>query len=152
MSSLWCARKEVNHRTTLVQCALRRSLGDMSFKTISTAQPTTLFCTAQRAVLQWNCSFMHNKVWLDGTRESSLKVLTNEKRGGLKVLTFDRSPFKLFSLRFSAKSVQTPSCERLKTTQRILFQLFSIKNCFPIAVLRRRFMKKSGKLNCHVVN
>jgi hypothetical protein len=28
------------------------------------------------------------------------KVLTNEKRGGLKVGAFDRSPFKLFSLRF----------------------------------------------------
>ncbi len=83
---------------------------------------------------------------------TSLKVLTNEKRGGLKVLAFDRSPFKLFSPRFSAKSVQTPSFERLKTTQRILVLLFAIKNCFPIAVLRRRFMKKSGKLNCHVVN
>jgi hypothetical protein len=34
-------------------------------------------------------------------------VLANEKRGGLKlkVAAFDRSPFKLFSLRFSAKSV-----------------------------------------------
>ncbi len=48
----------------------------------------------------------------------SLKVLTNEKRGGLKVAAFDRSPFKLFSLRFSAKSVQAPSCERPETTQR----------------------------------
>ncbi len=27
-----------------------------------------------------------------------LKVLTNEKRGGLTVVSFDRSPFKLFSL------------------------------------------------------
>ncbi len=26
-----------------------------------------------------------------------LKVLTNEKRGGLRVISFDRSPFKLFS-------------------------------------------------------
>jgi hypothetical protein len=35
-----------------------------------------------------------------------LKVLTNEKRGGLKVVAFDRFPFKLFTLRFSNKSVQ----------------------------------------------
>ncbi len=28
-----------------------------------------------------------------------LKVMTNEKRGGLKVVAFDRSSFKLFSLR-----------------------------------------------------
>ncbi len=81
-----------------------------------------------------------------------LKVLTNEKRGVMKVATFDRSPCKLFSLTFSAKSVQTLSCERLKTTQRTLFLSFEIKNCFPITVLRRSFMKKSGKLACHVVN
>ncbi len=30
--------------------------------------------------------------------ESILKVLTNEKRGGLAVVSFDRSPFKLFLL------------------------------------------------------
>jgi hypothetical protein len=47
-----------------------------------------------------------------------LKVLTNEKRGGLKVVAFDRSPVKLFALRFSNKSVQAPSCERAKTSQR----------------------------------
>jgi hypothetical protein len=35
-----------------------------------------------------------------------LKVLTNEKRGGLKVVSFNRPPFKLFTLRFSNKSVQ----------------------------------------------
>ncbi len=44
-------------------------------------------------------SFQNKKIMVP------LKVLTNEKRGGLKVLAFDRSPFKLFSLRFSAKSV-----------------------------------------------
>jgi hypothetical protein len=27
-----------------------------------------------------------------------LKVLTNEKRGGLAMVSFDRPPFKLFSL------------------------------------------------------
>jgi hypothetical protein len=61
-----------------------------------------------------------------------LKVLANEKRGGLKVTTFDRSPFKLFSLKFSAESVQALFCERLKTTQRTLFLSFEIKNCFPL--------------------
>ncbi len=38
-----------------------------------------------------------------------LEVLTNGKRGGLKVVAFDKSPFKLFTLRFSTKSVQAPS-------------------------------------------
>ncbi len=38
-------------------------------------------------------------------REISLKVLTNEKRGELKVGAFDSSPFKIFSLRF-----QTDQC------------------------------------------
>ncbi len=83
---------------------------------------------------------------------STLKVLTNEKRGGLKVVAFDRSPLKIFSLRFSTKSVQAPSCERPKTTQRTLFLSFANNNCFPLAVLCRSFMKKSGKPTCHVVN
>ncbi len=43
-----------------------------------------------------------------------LKVLTNEIRGGLKVVAFDKSPFKLFALRFSTKSVQAPSRKRPK--------------------------------------
>jgi hypothetical protein len=30
--------------------------------------------------------------------DNILKVLTNEKRGGLTVVSFDRSPFKLFLL------------------------------------------------------
>ncbi len=51
----------------------------------------------------------------------SLKVLTNEKRGGLKVVPFDKSPFKLFTQKFVNKSVQSSSCERPKTAQRILF-------------------------------
>jgi hypothetical protein len=48
---------------------------------------------------------------------SSLKVLTNEKRDGVTMLSFDRSPFKLFSPKFSNKLVQASSCERPKTTQ-----------------------------------
>jgi hypothetical protein len=63
-----------------------------------------------------------------------LKVLTNEKRGGLKEVAFDRSPFKVFSLRFSKKSVQVPSCKRPKTTQQTLFLSFEINNWFPITV------------------
>jgi hypothetical protein len=59
---------------------------------------------------------------------NSLKVSTNEKRGGLKVVAFDKSPFKLFSLRFSKKSVQALFCERHKTTQRTLFLLFANNN------------------------
>ncbi len=81
-----------------------------------------------------------------------LKVLSSEKRGNLKVVAFDRSPFKLFTLRFSNKSVQTPSCERPRTAQRTLFLSFESNNCFPITVQCRRLMKKSGKLPCHVVN
>ncbi len=53
------------------------------------------------------------------------------KRGGLKVVAFDRSPFKL---RVSNKSVQALSCERPKTAQRTLFLSFEISNCFQITV------------------
>ncbi len=53
---------------------------------------------------------------------------------------------KLFSLRVSAKSLQALSCESLKTTPRTMFLSFGIKNCFPIAVLRRNFMKIPGNL------
>ena len=81
-----------------------------------------------------------------------LKVLTNENRGGLKVVAFDRSPFKLFTLRFSNKSVQAPSCERPRTAPRTLFLSFANNNCFQIMVLHRSCMKKSVKLACHVVN
>ncbi len=81
-----------------------------------------------------------------------LKVLTNEKRGGLKVVSFDRSPFKLFTLRFSNKSMQAPSCERPRTAPRTLFLSFSNNNCFQITVQRRSCMKKSVKLACQVAN
>ncbi len=61
-----------------------------------------------------------------------LKVLTNEKRGGIKVIAFYRSPFKLFTLRFSKKSVNAPSSERPQTTQRTLLLSFEINNCLQI--------------------
>jgi hypothetical protein len=67
----------------------------------------------------------------------TLKVLTNEKRGGFKVVAFDRSPFKLISLRFSNKSVQAPSCGRPKNTQRTMFLSFEINNCLQITALSR---------------
>jgi hypothetical protein len=59
-------------------------------------------------------------IWEAGSGYA-LKILINEKRCGLKVLAFDRSPFKLFTLRFLNKIVQASSCERPKTTQRNLF-------------------------------
>jgi hypothetical protein len=52
---------------------------------------------------------------------------TNEKKGGLKVVAFDRPPFELFVLRFSKKSVRAPSYERHKTTQQNLFLSFEIQ-------------------------
>jgi hypothetical protein len=56
-----------------------------------------------------HCRFSESK----GSQLFKLKkVLTNEKRGGLTVVTFDRSPFKLLSRKFSNKFVQAPSCER----------------------------------------
>jgi hypothetical protein len=64
----------------------------------------------------------------------ALKVLTNEKRGGLNLVSFDLSRFKLFTLKFSKESVQTPSCERRKTAQRSLFLSFEINNYYPITV------------------
>jgi hypothetical protein len=78
--------------------------------------------------------------------------LTNEKRGGLEVVAFDRSSFKLFTRRFSNKSVQVPSCDRPRTAPRTLLLSFANNNCFQIAVLRRSCMNKSVKLACHVVN
>ncbi len=75
------------------------------------------------------------KVVLKFERENNLKVLlTNEKRDGLSVVSFDRSPFKIFSLKFSNKLVQAPSCERHKTAPRTLFPLFANYNCCPITL------------------
>jgi hypothetical protein len=68
----------------------------------------------------------------------------------MTLVSFDRSHFKLVSRKFSNKLAQAPSCERPITALRTLFLLFA--NCFPIAVLCRKFMKKSVKLACHVVN
>jgi hypothetical protein len=61
------------------------------------------------------------------------------KENGLKVVAFARSPFKLFTLRFSNKSVQAPSCERNKTTQLTLCLSFEINNCLHNVGLRHPF-------------
>jgi hypothetical protein len=58
----------------------------------------------------------------------TLKVSTNEKKGGLEVVAFDRSPFKLYTLRFLNKSALVSSSERPKTTQRTLFLSFEVNN------------------------
>ncbi len=76
----------------------------------------------------------------------SLKVLTNEKRGGLRVVSFDRSPFKLLSLKFSNKSANRcrPHPARglkLHTTQWTLFLLYANNNYFFITLQCRRSMK-----------
>ncbi len=55
---------------------------------------------------------------------------------------FDRLPFKLFTLKFSNKSVQSSSCERPKTAQRIMFLLFANNNCYPTTLQCRRNIKK----------
>jgi hypothetical protein len=62
-------------------------------------------------------------IWEAGSGYA-LKILINEKRCGLKVIAFDRSPFKLFTPRFSNKILQASSCERPKTTLRNLFLSF----------------------------
>ncbi len=71
-----------------------------------------------------NCNNCRNLL----TTEVKLKVLTNEKRDGLAVVSFDRSRFKLYSPKFSNKLVQAPSCERHKTAPRTLFLLFANYN------------------------
>jgi hypothetical protein len=64
---------------------------------------------------------------------TNVKVMTNEKRGGLNFVSFNWSRFKLFTLKFSKNLyVQTQSCERPKTAQRTLFLLFENNNCFQI--------------------
>ncbi len=60
----------------------------------------------------------------------TLKVLTNEKRGGLKEASFDRSRFKLLTLKFSNKFVQTTFASVQHTLPGCLsrIRLFSIPN------------------------
>jgi hypothetical protein len=94
------------------------------------------------------CCYQVSQSWLSFRNYVSLKVLTNEKRGGLKVVVFDRSPFKLFTLRFSNKSVQAPSSERPKTTQRTLFLSFVINNCLQITA----WCRAATRFSHHTLN
>ncbi len=67
--------------------------------------------------------------------EKNMPVSTLLKRYNMlkaKVVAFDRSFFKIFALRFSKESVETPSCQRPKTAQRTLFLPVEVNNCFPI--------------------
>ncbi len=61
--------------------------------------------------------------------------LTLWQKRWVEVEAFDRSRFKLFTLIFSNKSVQAPSCEGPKTAQRSLFLSFEINYCFQITEL-----------------
>ncbi len=66
---------------------------------------------------------------------SNWPINTERKQaGGLNLVSFHRSRWKLFTLKFSKESVLTPYCERPKTAQRTLFLSFEINNCFPITV------------------
>jgi hypothetical protein len=70
---------------------------------------------------------MYGKPAMTCFKYQVLKVLTNEKRDGLKVISFERSPCKLFTLRYSNKSVQVPSRERPKTAPRTLFLVYYLQ-------------------------
>ncbi len=93
--------------------------------------PCTFFSLGQLAIVSALSTPNGGKGY---NSSSDLKVLTNEKRGGLSVVSFDRSPYKLFSLKFSNRLVQAPSCERHKTAPRTLFVSFANNIYFQIAV------------------
>jgi hypothetical protein len=80
----------------------------------SVASLDTLY-RIQRETLYTSHEVQFNQAFAQEVR-STLKVLTNEKRGGLKVIAFARSSFTPFSWRFSNKLVQAQSCKRPKTT------------------------------------
>ncbi len=58
------------------------------------------------------------------------------------MVEFDRPPFKIFTLRFSNKSVQAPSCERPRTAQRTVFLSFEINNFFPNSSIMMELYEK----------
>jgi hypothetical protein len=57
--------------------------------------------------------------------KSVLKVFTNENRGGVRVISFDRPPFKLLSRKFSKESGQAHSVRGIKPLSEHLFLLFA---------------------------
>ncbi len=126
---VFCTRiwTRTRFRLDLQGCSIRQSHNH-----ILTASPVCLF---RKVVVGYSNSLLFLR-------------LNNDKRGGMRVVSFDRSPFKLFSLKFLNKSVQTPSCERPKTTQRTLFLSFEIKNCFQIAA----YCSVGLRQTFHIVN
>jgi hypothetical protein len=62
--------------------------------------------------------------------------------GDLTVVLFQRSRFKLFTLKFSNKSVLSSSNESPKNAQQALFLLFENYNCFCFDPSRPTFYRK----------
>ena len=84
-----------------------------------------------------NCLYWNISIFLKGKLNISklaLKVLANEKRGGLRVELFDRSPFKLFSLKFSLKFSMKKCVETARN--RSWFGLFRFEPKFILFVSR----------------
>ncbi len=142
----WRRRKETQTEDISVNNGLTSTFFQFSYfiykmgwikpKSFHATVPLTGF-TSSRVQVSGNIQlFSYYLYWLKicKLRETSccaLKVLTNEKRGGLAMVSFDRSGFHLFSLWFSNKLMQAQSCGRHKTAQRTLFLLFANNNCFP---------------------
>ncbi len=95
-------------------------VGTSFLKSISQQQAKTSFLMSikrQRKIVKSSALKSTDLIFRTVIKYSSrdsipLKVLTNEKRGGLTIVSFDRSRFKLISRKFSHKLVQAPSCER----------------------------------------
>ncbi len=68
------------------------------------------------------------------------------------MVAFDRSPFKLFSLRFSTNSVQAQSCERPKITRRTLSLIISNQELFLNSGIASELYEKIRETCMHVVD
>jgi hypothetical protein len=111
---------------SLVRWALHASTRDLYNCLVCSSRPSTKIFFPRRT------PFQLIKLSRQSCRVTCLlKVLTNEKRGGVRVISFDRPPFKLLSRKFSKESVQTPSCERHKTTQRTPFSIICKQLLIP---------------------
>ena len=92
--------------------------------------------------------------WESGSGRVSWKVLSNEKRGDLKVVAFDRPPFKLFNSRWD---FQTNQCRPHPVRGLELLRKPCLYHLQSIIASKYRYSvgalwKKSVKLACHVVN
>ncbi len=103
----------VPYRTTEITVLRRYGTGAGT----STSVPNQ-YCSFSTVIVPLSLFLSQNVQKSEHTTFLSLKLFTNEKRGGLRVISFDRPPFKLLSRKFSKESVQAPPCERHKTTQR----------------------------------